>query len=103
MTSKAARISVVQERAFWIVAALLCLMALSYCMLVRATILAAVQQQTMETQVTALGVQLGDLGEQYLTQTNALTMAKAQELGLTPVTNVTYVEHSSADDLSYND
>ena len=103
MTSKAARISVAQERAFWIVAALLCLTALSYCMLVRATIVAAVAQQTMESQVSTVGVNLASLGEEYLTQTNALTIQKAQSLGLTPVTNVTYVTRSSGNALSYND
>lgn len=106
MTSKAIHIPVAQERAFWIAVAILGLLAFSYCFLVRATIVAAVDGQNMRNQVSSVGITLANLGEEYLTQTNALTLAKANSLGLTQVSDVTYVtrvqNETSAGALSYN-
>lgn len=104
MTSKAINIPTYQERAFWGMATLVFLLALGYGLLVRQTVLAAVDLQRTEEKIATTNSIVSNLESTYFSLTNTLvTLDKAKEMGLVTVApSATYYIARTTSPFSFN-
>ena len=81
MTTKTLELNNIEQEIFWALTALIGLVAVSYLYSVLMLTFAVVDRNSMNIAVHKLSNQAGELESEYLTQTNSVTLAYAQNLG----------------------
>lgn len=81
MTSKIFKIQSLEQKLFWFLASLLLLTFMVYIYLVNGLVFAAASREALIKEQEHLVITIGRLENQYLTLTEAITIARARELG----------------------
>lgn len=81
MTTKTLQLNNIEQKIFWALASLLGLVALFYLYSVLTLTLAVVDRNNLTRSAHELANTTGSLEAEYLTETNGVTLAYAQELG----------------------